>query len=204
MSDTTIYLIRHGELDNPEKKFYGRVVDIGLDDLGREQIGKLGNMIALHDGGIDVLVTSPLRRARESAEILVERFGIPYEIDEELLETDSKGFEGMTLEEAASLDLSHLPEGMSVEEPEHIASRMVGAVRGLVEQYAGKRIGIVSHGSPIAYVMWKLLHSDAPVSSHLQEISSLDPKKGNAWRLAFGDAGRVIEYAHVSFDGRST
>ena len=82
-----VYLARHGQTAyNLERRFQGRL-PVPLDDTGREQARELAERSAAV--GFSVLWCSPLARARETADIVAERLGLPPREDARLVETDS-------------------------------------------------------------------------------------------------------------------
>ena len=89
-----LYFTRHGEtVWNVENKICG-VTDIGLTQLGREQADALGEMIAQGNLGIDEILCSPLIRARETAQRIAEKTGIPLRVEPRLKEQCFGRFEG--------------------------------------------------------------------------------------------------------------
>jgi probable phosphoglycerate mutase len=97
----TLVLTRHGLTDRSDpEQHLGQVIDIGLSAAGRAQAGAL----AVRVGGerFDRIVSSPLRRATETARIVAgDR---PVESDPRLLEMDYGAWEGMTYEELEARD----------------------------------------------------------------------------------------------------
>lgn len=92
----TFYLVRHGLTDwNNEKRFQGHR-DIPMNEEGIRQINELADKIA--DSGIvfDRLISSPLNRARTSAEIIAMKSGFAGEIiiDDDMIERDCGALEG--------------------------------------------------------------------------------------------------------------
>jgi len=84
---TVIYLARHGETEyNRERRFQGQG-DVGLNARGREQAAELA--ANAHGHGLAALYTSPLRRARETAEIVGAALGLPPIPDARFMETDT-------------------------------------------------------------------------------------------------------------------
>src|SRR5258708_26738639 len=65
---TTIFLIRHGEVDNPEDIIYGRLPNYRLSEKGEIQVKKTAEFLT--DKHIDAIYSSPLTRALQSAEII--------------------------------------------------------------------------------------------------------------------------------------
>jgi probable phosphoglycerate mutase len=100
----TIYFIRHGETDwNLEGRLQGQK-DIPLNDLGRvqaEEAGRRLRSIAPHYEDL-AYVASPMRRTRETMEILRGAIGLhpgSYKLDERLVEITFGAWEGMTWKE---------------------------------------------------------------------------------------------------------
>ncbi|WP_134497283.1 histidine phosphatase family protein [Microvirga pakistanensis] len=100
----TIYFIRHGETDwNLEGRLQGQK-DIPLNDLGRvqaEEAGRRLRSICPHHEDL-AYVASPMRRTRETMEILRQAAGLPpqgYRLDERLVEITFGAWEGMTWKE---------------------------------------------------------------------------------------------------------
>jgi broad specificity phosphatase PhoE len=81
-----ILLARHGETaENRERRFQGQK-DVPLNDRGREQARALAERAAGEE--LAALYTSPLVRARETAEIVGERIGLEPRADDRLKEVD--------------------------------------------------------------------------------------------------------------------
>ncbi len=94
-----LLLVRHGQAQsNKRGAFLGRQDD-PLTELGRFQIASLRDRIS--DEAIDLVVASPLIRAKDSAEILVEDRDTPLELDSLLMEQDYGLWDGLTFTETA-------------------------------------------------------------------------------------------------------
>ena len=88
-----LYIIRHGKTDwNEKRKLQGRT-DIPLNEEGRQMARKA--QAAARSLTFDVCYCSPLLRARETAEILLEETGVPIVFDKRLLEMCFGAFEGV-------------------------------------------------------------------------------------------------------------
>jgi broad specificity phosphatase PhoE len=84
---TTVHLLRHGEVFNPDKILYGRLPDYHLSDRGRAQAVTAADWLVEHHGERLVhLRCSPLERARETAAPLAERTGLDVKVDDRLIE----------------------------------------------------------------------------------------------------------------------
>ncbi len=83
----SVFLARHGQTAyNLEGRFQGQQ-PVPLDDVGRAQASDLAERAAAH--GFSALWTSPLRRARETAEAVAGRLGLTAREDARLMETDA-------------------------------------------------------------------------------------------------------------------
>ena len=98
MSSTTVHLLRHGEVHNPEGVLYGRLTGYRLSERGQA----MAERIAAHLSGAggerrDVVhvVASPLQRAQETAAPVAAAFGLTVASDERFLEAENH-FEGLT------------------------------------------------------------------------------------------------------------
>jgi broad specificity phosphatase PhoE len=92
-----LFLVRHGETDhNAAMRYIGRT-DLGLNPRGRAQARALGE--ALEHLGVARVMTSPLRRARDTAREIARRVGVRPEMDGRLAEMDFGTWEGLTRDE---------------------------------------------------------------------------------------------------------
>jgi ribonuclease H / adenosylcobalamin/alpha-ribazole phosphatase len=152
---TTTILLRHGQTEfSAERRFAGRG-DIALTDLGRRQAAAAADRLAHR--GIDAIVTSPLQRARRTAEAVAAATGAPLAVDDELTEADFGKWEGLTFGEAARLWPDEIaawlaradaapPGGESLAD----ASRRAAAVLGrLLAARPRQTLLLVSHVTPI-------------------------------------------------------
>ena len=88
-----IFAVRHGQTSwNAEGRVQGRS-DIPLNREGRRQALETAGKLAGLDAAIGMVITSPLRRARETAEIIAGHLGAGIEIHEEIVERDFGDYE---------------------------------------------------------------------------------------------------------------
>jgi broad specificity phosphatase PhoE len=87
-----VHLVRHGEVENPDRILYGRIPGFGLSEAGRMMAKAAADFLAGRD--ITVLRSSPLQRAVETAEPIAAELGLEIELDERLIEPWNH-FEGM-------------------------------------------------------------------------------------------------------------
>jgi broad specificity phosphatase PhoE len=81
---STVHLLRHGEVHNPDRVLYGRLPGYRLSDLGLAQAELAAQFLAQRP--VRYLVTSPLERAGQTAAPLAELTGLPVVVDERLIE----------------------------------------------------------------------------------------------------------------------
>ncbi|WP_026529477.1 histidine phosphatase family protein [Haematomicrobium sanguinis] len=104
---TTIHLIRHGEVHNPDKVLYGRLPDFHLSELGRRMAQGVARYFveAAEAGrpwgtGLVAVYASPLERAQETAAPLAQAFGLPVREEPDIIEAENhfEGLSGITSE----------------------------------------------------------------------------------------------------------
>jgi probable phosphoglycerate mutase len=156
---TVTHLLRHGSTEHtPERRYSGRN-DLPLSRMGRAEAAAAAARAA--GLGVEVVVASPLRRARETAEIVAETLGLPVELDEELVEVDIGDLVGLTFAEAlakhplavrrfATEVTAKAPGGESVAQ---VSARVGRARRRLLDRHAGRTVLVVSHVTPIKLLL---------------------------------------------------
>ncbi len=152
MTETALLLIRHAESSwNAADRWQGHG-DPPLSDRGRAQANALARELA-HET-IDVLVSSDLRRAAETAAILGEARGLRPELTPRLRELDLGDWEGLTrdqIERKAGDALRRFDAGDLDVRPgggenlREIEQRAFSVVTELVDAHAGRRLAVVTH-----------------------------------------------------------
>lgn len=151
---TTIHLLRHGEVYNPEKVLYGRLPGYVLSDLGHEMAGRAA--VALRDEDVALIVSSPMERAQQTAAPIAEVHGLDIAIDDELIEAENV-FEGQRVSVGDGVlrqprTWRHLydPFTPSWGEPyAQVAARMQRAIDRARAKVPGRGAVLVSHQLPI-------------------------------------------------------
>jgi broad specificity phosphatase PhoE len=173
---THLILIRHGETDwNVEGRYQGQA-DPPLNHRGLAQAHQLA--VSLRDVPLDVLVTSPLSRAYQTAAILAEILGgLPLHVDPRLMEIHQGDWQTRLRSEIEALypDLFQRweTEPWEITPPggEHlrqVQARVYAALDDLLAQYQGQTIGLVTHRIPIALIKVCLQGLDPDVVRTLQ------------------------------------
>jgi broad specificity phosphatase PhoE len=84
-----IHLVRHGEVENPDKLLYGRLPGFGLSERGARMASLAADALGGMDRQVTRVLSSPLERARESAQPISDRFGVGIEVKDGLIEAMS-------------------------------------------------------------------------------------------------------------------
>lgn len=148
---TSICLVRHGETDwNALGKLQGRT-DISLNSNGIFQADECRHF--LKDYEWDIMITSPLKRAKETAEIINKSFNIPLVEMVEFMERHYGDAEGMTVEER----LTTFPDRnySNQEDRNSLNKRIMNGIQKINKEYNGKRVLLVAHGAVINAMLAK-------------------------------------------------
>lgn len=147
---STLYLIRHGETDwNRLGRLQG-IEDIELNGHGEQQAHQCGS--SLKHEPIDLIFSSPLKRAYKTAQIINEYLGLPkVQKIEGLHERDFGIASGLTKEERENL----YPDGQvpGMEAWEELKSRAMQSIEQMIEQYPKERLLVVTHGGVINAIL---------------------------------------------------
>jgi 2,3-bisphosphoglycerate-dependent phosphoglycerate mutase len=152
---TTLLLVRHGETDwNADGRLQGHT-DRPLSDFGRRQARRLAE--ELEGEELQAIYSSDLARARETAEIVGERLGLPVELDPDLREKDWGNWEGLTAVERDRVEFVGESTGAHQE-------RTLRALRLIAERHPGDgRVLVVTHGGSMRRVQAAALGLALPV-----------------------------------------
>ncbi|MGO2051358.1 histidine phosphatase family protein [Glutamicibacter sp. 287] len=154
MNATEIVFVRHGETEwNRAGRLQGRS-DLPMNDNGRRQAQQAGMELAA-TGAWDAVVSSPLFRARQSAQLIADLLAVP-RVQEfpELMERDYGDAEGTVV---AGLSEENIHRLMDLgESEEHLVERAINVLFKISVQHPGQRVAVVSHGSLIRSVLTEL------------------------------------------------
>lgn len=158
MNKTVIYLMRHGEVENPKQILYGRLPGFRLSENGRKGVEETAQV--LKNKGISVLYTSPLLRARETGSIVNKYLLLKPKRSRLILESKILA-QGVALSIFKKDIQPHMYEDEYVKKgQESVKSqedRMTRFLRLIEKRHPNKNILVVSHGDPIIILKAKLL-----------------------------------------------
>ena len=151
---TTVHLLRHGEVHNPEGVLYGRLPGFRLSEDGLQMAHDAAD--ALRGRAVTAVVASSLQRAQETAAPIAAVFDLPITTDDRLLESENH-FEGKTfgVGDGALKNPQHWPYLYNPFRPSWgeayhaIADRMLAAATAARDLAAGHEAVCVSHQLPI-------------------------------------------------------
>ncbi|MEW2218472.1 histidine phosphatase family protein [Streptomyces sp. NPDC006990] len=178
-----LLLVRHGRTVWHAENRYAGISDIALTDTGRRQAEELAGWVLVRSRQepIGAVVSSPLERARRTAQPAARALGLRPAVHEGLRESDFGWGEGRTLAELASDD----PERVRAferdaesgafpgsEPPAAVASRVTAALREVAAAYDGRTVLVVAHSTAFRIALCALL--GIPVGRYRQVLPRLE------------------------------
>ncbi len=159
---TRLILVRHGETALTAQRRYSGRGEIPLSASGREQAGAAAARVAEMAPTVDTVITSPLGRCRETAEIIAAAVGrVPVVVERDLIECDFGEWEGLTFSEvherwpdemsAWLADPSVAPPGG--ESFRDVTTRVRRAASAIFATYPRRTVVLVSHVTPIKLIL---------------------------------------------------
>ena len=201
---TTLVLVRHGvTAHTTEKRFSGGLASAnpGLSDEGRDQIRSVATWLSPLADRVDAVLTSPVRRTRESAEILAEALGHPLEEEPGFAEMEFGDWDGLTFVEVAEKHQADLDAwlgsvdvapGGTGESFRSVENRVLAGLQRVLDAHAGRTVVVVSHVTPIKTLVAHAV--DAPLSS----VFRMELSPGSVTVLSFFTGGPGGDEPHAS------
>ncbi len=164
---TRFLFVRHGQSEwNAARRIQGQI-DIDLDEVGRQQVQRVVRRLAAEP--ITAIYSSPLLRAKATAEALARRVALPVQVDARLMEYDFGVMSGLTWNEVAE---NH-PEVASrwLEDPwvvpvegsegrPNFATRVLAAIHDIGVTYPEQQVVVVAHGGTFGIYLTAMLGLD--------------------------------------------
>ena len=180
---TIIGLLRHGQTDwNVDMRLQG-VSDIPLNEFGREQANTAAEV--LKSGTWEMIVSSPLSRALETANIVASKLGFEnVEVLPELIERSFGVAEGLSYDDWKT----RYQDGQNVDQAETIAQLDVRAnalLELLALKFEGQRVLTVSHGALIRRLIHIISNGEFPREGERFGNASLTTIEhdGDDWKI---------------------
>ncbi len=167
MTPTVLSIVRHGETPANAGGVWHGSTDTPLSERGHGQAGRVASHLALTRADAVALYSSPLTRARHTADPISAALGLPILIHDDLQEYHLGTWEGRTYQEL--LAEHRLFERMNEdpdwqpgggESPRQVAERLAGALRAIAEMHPGDRVIVVSHAGALTLGFGLLVDDD--------------------------------------------
>jgi probable phosphoglycerate mutase len=194
-----LLLVRHAE---PVRIGEGEVegpADPSLTPRGVEQAARLAEWLRAED--VDAVVTSPLRRARETAAPIAAALGIEAEVDDGIAEYDAAAGHYIPIEELRETKDERwyaTIEGRWADvggvDPQEFQRQVVPALDALIARHPGRRVVVTTHGGVINVFLAHVLGIDRLLWFH-PEYTSIS--RVHASRNGARSVGTINETAHL-------
>jgi broad specificity phosphatase PhoE len=160
-------LVRHGETSaNLDGVWHGSI-DTPLTPRGLEQAERVAGYLLASFRDAIALYSSPLRRARRTAEVIGDALGLELRLEADLREYELGSWEGKTYSELYHRyrlwDHMRRDPDFAVhggESPRQVTTRFCQALRSIAEAHAGQRVIVVAHGGALSMALAELLDGD--------------------------------------------
>lgn len=186
---TTFALVRHGQTDwNAQRRLQGST-DIPLNDVGR---GQARDAVAVLSGyEWDAIVSSPLSRAAETADLIAA--GLGRSVDRRVPELTERRFgpaEG--LRAGPELDALRISGSLrGAESEDQAASRGLAALEKLAEEFRGRRVLVVAHGTLLRVSLNRAIgRTLESIDNAALNLAHHHPVDG--WQLEYFNGERIL------------
>jgi broad specificity phosphatase PhoE len=171
LTETILGLLRHGQTDwNIDLRLQGST-DIPLNETGRNQARLAASVLNREDW--DVIIASPLSRAKDTADIVALEFGMNVVVVPELIERSFGVAEGLDHASWRKLYESH-QHIQGLESLEDLRTRTVQLLDLIANEYSGQRVLAVSHGAFIRKALTIVTNSELPREGERLSNASLN------------------------------
>ncbi len=168
-----IYLIRHAATEWNEKQLWQGVVDTDLSEKGIEQARKIGDFFKMNNIKIDIIYSSPMKRAIQTAKEIALKIGYDTEnilVDERLRECEIVLWNGKNIKDVLKVHYKEFTEWQnnldskidSVESLKSVQRRMYEFLEEKKIQFQDKNVIIVSHAIALRMLISKILNVFPP------------------------------------------
>ncbi|HSM58059.1 MAG TPA: histidine phosphatase family protein [Candidatus Sulfomarinibacteraceae bacterium] len=190
-SQTTIHLVRHGHIMNPDAVYHGRLPGFPLSDKGRAQAAAAAEW--LRERPITAIYCSPMLRTRQTGEIIRDALQPPPPLYvEPLLNEVYSPFDGRSHEEMAARNWDfYTGVDAPYEQPQDILQRVLVFFDRVREQHEGQQVVGVTHADPLAFLwLWAREQPLTPEDRKRLDVFGLPddyPATASISTFVFGD-----------------
>lgn len=191
---TTILLARHAEVHNPTGVLYGRLPGFGLSDEGWRQAERLSAALLVEP--IAAIYTSPLLRARQTAEVIARNHPRAPLRRSALITEVFTSWQGSPASKLFSVTFYDPPKLSTDESMFHIARRMRRFVGRMVRRHPGETVAAVSHGDAISIYLMTLRGAELS-EKQLRQSRTDYPDRASINKLEFDDFGALLSRTYT-------
>lgn len=195
---TVIGLVRHGITEWNIAGIAQGSSDVALNDTGKSQAAALANRLA-SEGTWDMIVSSDLARAKETAEIISEKLMLPISFfDTRLREMSGGEIEGTTEPqrlEKWGADWRQLDLGM--ETSDNVAKRGIAAIDSILTEFEGKKVLVVSHGALIGITLRRMMPGHFEKTDLQNTSITILEHSGSEWDCSLYNCVKHLETATI-------
>ena len=202
MTTTRFCLVRHGETDwNVERRLQGHT-DIPLNEKGAQQASQMASALQAIDLQFDVLYTSDLQRAAQTAHAIEKVFRVSAIVHKGLRERNLGVLQGLTMKEAPDLEPelwnTHLSRSLHEElrggeSIVQFADRIRNALEEIYLKHKGETVLLVSHGGALD-MMYRIASNQALDADKAVSV----PNASLSWISHDGQSWKVDNWADIS------
>lgn len=155
----TVHVVRHGQVDNPDKVFYGRLPGFDLHENGKEQARLAGKYLidCIAEPAATLVVASPMLRAQTTPKIIAEKLGVDDLRTEEAVNEVKCPHDGKSMSEMIAINWRIYGSPPEWEQFCDVGERVVSTLRKLAGEGSHaanggqlRHVVLVSHGDCVA------------------------------------------------------
>lgn len=161
---TTISFVRHGQFENPDGVYHGRLPGFPLSEDGQHEVEAVATTLAqMKDEPVSIIYSSPMLRTRQTAGIIQSAFEPPPPLQIiSLLNEIHSPFDGSPREQMDARDWDfYTGTSFPYEQPQDVLQRILSFIQRARRLHAGEHVVAVSHADPIAF-LWLWLFDQEP------------------------------------------
>lgn len=195
---TVIGIVRHGITEWNLSGIAQGSSDVPLNETGRSQAAALADRLSVEDRW-DMIVSSDLARAKETAEIISEKLALPISFfDTRLREMSGGEIEGTTEQQRLEKwGANWRKQDLGMESSDSVGKRGTDAIDSILKEFEGKRVLVVSHGALIGITLRRML-PDRFGKTDLQNTSiTMLEHSGSEWDCTLYNCVKHLDTAGI-------
>ena len=202
---TTLILIRHGETHlTPERRFSGSGgTNPGLSEHGEWQAAHMAKAVCVRE--IDVLYTSPLLRAKQTAAHIEQHAKLKAIVEDDFTELNFGEWEGLSFAEVKEQDGARLDRWLAStslptpggESHDQVSARVIPAMYRVAKMHVGKTVAIVAHVTPIKQMLRETLGAPMEII-HRFDLHPCGVSVVSIWEDGFALVRAMNDTSHLA------